>query len=202
MTTQQLVRAQARNYNVLFGTGLWLNLYNEVATAIPCTWPITKRSASISEPDGALSVVVDETGIHNANFDLVQGGGAQDLGWPVELASLLILPKPSAPQRYVVFLNTTEATKLAGYVEVDMSANGGAGAVVGPGTTWYLTGCTAKLAATLHANGIDYWLLQHLDGSDAFLYLSLHFRRAVSNAYHFQCWPTSGPDRFKRALLL
>ncbi|MBK8949756.1 MAG: hypothetical protein IPM68_13135 [Flavobacteriales bacterium] len=139
-----------------------------MATAIPCTWPITKRSASISEPDGALSVVVDETGIHNATFDLVQGGSAQDLGWPAELASLLILPKPDAPQHYVVFLNSTEATKQAGYVEVDMSANGGAGAVVGSGTTWYLTGCTAKLAVTLHANGTDYWLLQHPDGSDAF----------------------------------
>ncbi len=162
------LNAQARNYNVLFGQSSWLNLYNEVATAIPCTWSISKRSASISEPDGALSLVVDETGIHNANFDLVQGGSAQDLGWPAELASLLILPKPDAPQHYVVFINTTEAGKQSGYVEVDMSANGGAGAVVGPGTTWYLTGCTAKLAATLHANGTDYWLLQHPDGSDAF----------------------------------
>ncbi len=160
--------AQARNYNVLFGESNWLNLYNEVATAIPCTWSITKRSASISEPDGALSLVVDETGIHNANFDLVQGGSAQDLGWPAELASLLILPKPGAPQHYAVFVNTTEATKQAGLVEVDMSANGGAGAVVGTGTTWYMTGCTGKLAATLHANGTDYWLLQHADGSDAF----------------------------------
>ncbi|MBK9274116.1 MAG: hypothetical protein IPM49_06195 [Flavobacteriales bacterium] len=167
-TVQHVVHAQARNYNVLFGTGHWLNFYNEVATVIPCSWPISKRSASISEPDGALSVVVDETGIHNANFDLVQGGGAQDLGWPTELASLLILPKPDAPQHYVVFLNTTEATKQAGYVEVDMSANGGSGAVVGSGTTWYLTDCTAKLAATLHANGTDYWLLQHTDGTDTF----------------------------------
>ena len=162
------LNAQARNYNVLFGQSSWLNLYNEVATAIPCTWSISKRSASISEPDGALSLVVDETGIHNANFDLVQGGGTQDLGWPAELASLLILPKPGAPQHYAVFVNTTEATKQAGYVEVDMSANGGAGAVVGTGTTWYMTGCTAKLAATLHANGSDYWILQHADGSNAF----------------------------------
>ncbi|MBV6405437.1 MAG: hypothetical protein GFGODING_02210 [Flavobacteriales bacterium] len=159
---------QARNYNVLFGSNYWLNLYNEVATVIPCTWSITKRSASISEPDGALSLVVDETGIHNANFDLVQGGSAQDLGWPAELASLLILPKPGATQHYAVFVNTTEATKQAGHVEVDLNANGGAGAVVGAGTTWYMTGCTGKLAATLHANNTDYWLLQHADGSDAF----------------------------------
>ena len=168
VTGQQVASAQARNYNVLFGTGHWLNFYNEQVTAIPCIWPITKRSASISEPDGALSLVVDETGIHNANFDLVQGGSAQDLGWPAELASLLILPKPGAVQHYAVFVNTTEATKQAGYVEVDMSANGGAGAVVGMGTTWYMTGCTAKLAATLHANGTDYWLLQHADGSNEF----------------------------------
>ncbi|MBK9076155.1 MAG: hypothetical protein IPL77_14505 [Flavobacteriales bacterium] len=51
------------------------------------------------------------------HFDLVQGGAAATLGWPAELASILILPKPEAPLRYFVFVNTTETTKQAGYVE-------------------------------------------------------------------------------------
>lgn len=159
---------QARNYNMIFGSSNWLNFYNEQLTIIPSSFAVTKRNATMSEPDGALSVVADENGIHNANFDLVQGGSAQDLGWPEHLASILILPKPEAPLHYFVFVNTTEAGKQAGYVEVDMSVNLGAGGVVGSGTTWYMSNTTAKLAATPHDNGVDYWVLQHADGTDTF----------------------------------
>lgn len=159
---------QARNYNIIFGSTNWLNFYNEQLTIIPSTFAVTARNAAMSEPDGALSLVVDETGIHNANFDLVQGGSAQDLGWPARLASLLILPKPEAPLHYFVFINTPELDKQAGYVEVDMSLNLGAGGVVGSGTTWYMNNTTAKMAATAHGNGTDYWVLQHADGTDTF----------------------------------
>ncbi|NUQ15961.1 MAG: hypothetical protein HUU33_11635 [Flavobacteriales bacterium] len=159
---------QARNYNMIFGSSNWLNFYNEQLTIIPSTFAVTARNATMSEPDGALSLVVDETGIHNANFDLVQDGSAQDLGWPARLASLLILPKPDAPFHYFVFVNTPEVDKQAGYVEVDMSMNLGAGGVVGSGTTWYMSNTTAKIAATTHGNGVDYWVLQHADGTDTF----------------------------------
>jgi len=160
--------AQTRNYNVIMGDRNWLNFYNEQASILRSTYEVTKRNATMSEPDGALSVIVDEVGIHNVNFDLVQGGSALELGWPVRLASLLILPKPEAPLHYFVFVNTAEDDKQAGYVEVDMSLNLGAGGVVGTGTTWYMTNTTAKLAATAHGNAADYWVLQHQDGSNEF----------------------------------
>jgi len=159
---------QARNYNMIFGSTNWLNFYNEQLTIIPSTFAVTARNATMSEPDGALSLVVDENGIHNVNFGLVQGGSSQDLGWPEHLASILILPKPEAPLRYFIFVNTPEDDKQAGYVEVDMSLNLGAGGVVGGGTTWYMSNTTAKLAATPHGNGADYWILQHADGTDTF----------------------------------
>jgi len=166
--------AQGRNYNVIMGDMNWLNFFNEQASILASTFDVTIRSASISEPDGALSLVVDETGIHNANFDLVQGGSSQDLGWPMRLAGFLILPKPNAPQRYMVFVNTPENDTRAGFVEVDMSLNSGAGGVVGSATTWYMTEATAKLAATTHANGTDYWVVQHKNGSDEFHAFRLH----------------------------
>jgi len=159
---------QARNYNMIFGSTNWLNFYNEQFTIIPSTFAVTKRNATMSEPDGALSLVVDENGIYNVDFNLIQGGSAQDLGWPVNLASTLILPKPEAPLHYFVFVNTPEYDKQAGYVEVDMSLNQGAGGVVGSGTTWYMSNTTAKIAATPHSNGADYWILQHADGTDTF----------------------------------
>ncbi len=160
--------AQGRNYNVIMGNMNWLNFFNEQASILASTFDVTMRSASISEPDGALSLVVDETGIHNANFDLIQGGGALDLGWPEHLASVLILPKPGSPLHYFVFVNTPEDNKQAGYVEVDMSLNMGMGGIVGSGTTWYMANATAKLAATPHGNAADYWIMQHEDGSNEF----------------------------------
>ncbi|MBK7268624.1 MAG: hypothetical protein IPI07_03625 [Flavobacteriales bacterium] len=182
------VFGQARNYNITFGPSNWLNFYNEVLTTIPCTYQITARNATMSEPDGALCMIVDENGIHNANFDLVQGGAAATLGWPAELASILIPPKPEAPLRYFVFVNTTETTKQAGYVEVDMSANLGTGAVIG-GPTWYMSNCTGKLAATPDSNGADYWLVQHADGTDEFH----SFRLTTSGLLPTPVISTAGP---------
>jgi hypothetical protein len=50
---------------------------------------------------------------------------------------------------------------------VDILGNGGLGEVVAT-TAWYTTSTTSKLVASPHANGSDYWIVQHLDGTDVF----------------------------------
>lgn len=161
-------QAQLRNANWIVAQQAWLNFAGTNPANFPLSWAPTARNATMSDTLGNLLMVADETGLHDATFAPMPNGAAADLGWPAELSALMILPKPGDPDRYGVFLNTREDLKQAGYVEVDMSLNGGLGDVVGT-TTWYASNITAKLAATPHQNGTDYWVLLHEDGSDAFL---------------------------------
>ncbi|MBK7553082.1 MAG: hypothetical protein IPI55_00395 [Flavobacteriales bacterium] len=160
--------AQPRNANVIFGDNLWLNFNGGALAVSGSPYSPTNRTACISNTNGELLFLADETGIRDTTFALMAGGDATTLGWPNTLAAVLILPKPGSSTNYIVFVNTPETTKQAGWVEVDMSLSGGLGGVVSTGTTWYMSNCTAKLAATTHSNGTDYWVMQHADGTDEF----------------------------------
>jgi len=159
--------SQARNQNWVFGQQVWMSFTNDTINFLPSTYTAQGRNACISDTLGNLELVVDDSGIRNAVFDFVAGGTTAELGWPAEQGNYLILPRPENYGHYYVLLNAHDALKQAGIVEVDATANGGAGAVIGT-TTWYAQNTTAKLAATPHANGMDYWVLQHEDGTDAF----------------------------------
>lgn len=164
-STQAL--CQKRNHNLIFGDNLWLDFNGDSLEVRGSPYSPTNRSATMSDTSGVFLFLVDETGIRDTTFTLMPGGSAAQLGWPERLSAVMILPKPGDPQRYVVLVNTPESLRQAGWVEVDMGLNGGLGGVV-TGTTWYMNECTSKLAATTHANGTDYWVVQHENGSDAF----------------------------------
>lgn len=162
-----LLHAQNRNNNWVFGLDMWMSFNNDTLTYLPTSYHPSQRNASMSDTTGNLLLLVDDTGIRDAQFNLLPGADALSLGWAAEASNYLILPKPGNYQRYYVFLNQREDLKRAGYVEVDLGLNGGAGGVIG-GTSWYMLNTTAKLAATAHANGSDYWILLHEDGTDAY----------------------------------
>ncbi|MBS1547540.1 MAG: T9SS type A sorting domain-containing protein [Bacteroidetes bacterium] len=126
------------------------------------------RSSCISDTSGQFLLLVDDTGIRDAQFNLLTGASAMALGWDTAGASYLILPKPGAPTRYCIFVNEKWPNARAGYVEVDLAANGGAGGVVPPGTTWYMQHTTDKLTATTDSAETGYWVVQHVDSGDAF----------------------------------
>lgn len=161
-----LAQGQARNNNWIFGS-YWLSFNNDTATLLPTVYHPSFRTASISSTAGDLLLLVDDSGIRDTTFNLMPGGAATDLGYSGEQGNYLILPKPGNPQRYVVLANSREDQKRAGAAEVDMSLNGGLGAVSTP-LYWYMDSATAKLAATPHGNGTDYWILNHEDGTDEF----------------------------------
>jgi hypothetical protein len=164
--------AQKRNYNWVFGEHMWMSFANDTVSFLPLADTISAHNASISDTLGDLALVADDHGIRNGALEFVQGGMADELGWPLRTGLYLILPKPGNADRYFVFLTTGENSKQAGAVEVDVSAAGGQGAVVG-NTNWFAQNVTSKLAATPHANGTDYWVLLHEDGTDLFMAFSL-----------------------------
>lgn len=165
--------AQKRNNNWVFGLRSWITFNDTAPATLPMAYSPSWRNASMSDTSGNFLLMVDDSGIRNSMFNLLLDGAPTDLGWVGGNSAYLILPKPDAPDNYFVFVNEREFTKRAGYVEVDMSLNGGAGGVVGSGTIWYMDSTTAKLAATLRSDGNGYWILQHEDGSDEFHAFSL-----------------------------
>ncbi len=160
--------AQARNANWVFSSGMWMSFADTSVAVLPSPYAGPAPATCISDTTGQFLLLVDNTGIRNALFAPLQGATAVDLGWSTPAANYLILPKPGNPEHYFIFINEGPPTARGGYVEVDLAANGGAGAAVGVGTTWYMDHVTAKLSATTDAVEQGYWIVQHEDNSDAF----------------------------------
>ncbi len=88
----------------------------------------------------------------------------------IEVSQQLIIPKPDSAGIYYVFTPDWASLTNIGihYCEVDMSKQGGLGAVtvknqvLTPGPT------TDKITAVRHCNGKDYWVLTHPANSNAF----------------------------------
>jgi len=165
-TSSQLA-AQARNSNWIFAPGIWLHFEPDTILAFPMADTVSLRNASISDTTGQFALLADDFGIRNALFETVAGGSAAELGWNVPAASYLILPLPGQADQYGVFINERPPGSRAGFVQVDLGANNGAGTVLG-GTTWYLEHATAKLTATTDSTETGYWILQHDESGDAF----------------------------------
>lgn len=169
LLTAPSAHAQKRNFNWVFGSGVWMQFTpDSLKPVMPYDMPpVSKRSASISDTAGQFQLLVDDAGIRNALFDPVAGGTVAELGWNVPAGNYLILPWPDRPEHYAVLINELPPTARAGMVEVDLTANGGAGAVVGQ-TQWYMQGTTAKLTATTDSGDTAYWVLQHAEDDDTF----------------------------------
>jgi len=159
--------AQKRNFNWIFGSGVWLQFSADTMVFVPMQDTVSNRNACISDTAGHFVLLADDFGLRNALFQQVEGGSTQELGWNVPAGNYLILPMPGHPALYAVLVNELPPSSRAGYVLVNMAANNGAGAVMG-GTTWYMENITAKLSATTDATDTGYWVVQHLSSGDAF----------------------------------
>lgn len=95
---------------------------------------------------------------------LVSGGGG---GQPN-----LILPMPGDTQRAVVFRKIVSSTiDYCGYITVDMALDGGLGGTTDTETHRFMDYPhipSGQLTAVPHNNGMDYWVLLHERGTDAF----------------------------------
>lgn len=117
---------------------------------------------TISDIDGNLLFFSDGITIWNKN-KLVMEGGASLTGNPSSAQSGIILPYPRSRTKYVaVSLGEKEANNLS-YSIVDMSKNGGLGAVDLTQKNILFTGQSGYLgesvAAVRHSNKYDFWIV-------------------------------------------
>lgn len=116
-------------------------------------------SASISDTSGNLQFYTDGITVYNSNHQIMANGIGLN-GNPSSTQSGVILKKVGSASEYYIFtVNIITSTLGLQYSIVDMSLNGGLGAVTVKNTIIEQGILTERVALAKHANGTDFWLL-------------------------------------------
>ncbi|HET6244063.1 MAG: gliding motility-associated C-terminal domain-containing protein [Bacteroidetes bacterium] len=124
--------------------------------------------ASVSDFMGNLLFYTDGVKIWN-RLHAVMPNGDSLMGNYNSTQSAFIVKKPKADSVYYVF-TTDQYGKMYGlrYSEVDMTLNGGLGAVTMNKNIPIHTPVCEKVTAIKHDNGNDYWIVSHHFGNNTF----------------------------------
>lgn len=135
--------------------------------------------ATICNPDGELLFYTDGITVWNKNHQpmansMANSPGGQLQGDPSSTQSGVIVPVPLDSLTYYVFtVDNNTGPGGCCYSMVDMSANGGLGDVIlASKNTLLFSPSTEKIAAVLHYNGTDIWVIAHpWNTADFYAYL-------------------------------
>ncbi|RWW91828.1 PKD domain-containing protein, partial [Flavobacterium cerinum] len=127
--------------------------------------------ASISSSTGQLRIYTDGISVYNFNHQIILNGTGL-MGDPSSTQSAIIIPAPGNPDIYYIFTTPKEAgANGLRYTQVDMSLNGGNGAVTAlknialdPG---FLT--AEKLTAVKHSDNEKIWVVAHRMGNNQYV---------------------------------
>lgn len=164
--------AQSQANNWFFGSGSGIN-FNTLPPTVILGSPIstTEGCSSISDANGNLLFYTDGITVWNSAH-LVMTNGTGLWGHPSSTQSAIIVPLPGSSTIFYLF-TTSEETSIdpMAYNVIDITLNNGLGGVTVKNAPLRAQ-CTEKLTATLHQNGVDYWILGH--GSLSNDYYSYH----------------------------
>lgn len=179
--TQQ-VYSQKEAYHWYFGTNTGLDFSNTHTEStslgnvlgVPNTvqGPINTFEGcfSISDKNGNFLFASDGMTVYNKNLAVMQNGTGL-LGHPSSTNSGIVIPVPDNPALYYIVTAPDRNNTAPGlcYSTVNMSANGGLGAVVLKnvsltfGSSGYpINHAYENLTAVGHANGKDYWVVSRV----------------------------------------
>lgn len=124
--------------------------------------------ATLADSNGDLLFYTDGISVWNKNHQLMQNG--KDLmGHSSSSQSATIVPKPGSSNLYYIFTLDYEVHPNGfRYSVVDMSLNGGLGAVTSEKNILIYTPSDEKLSIIKHANDQDYWVVTHGWNNNAF----------------------------------
>ncbi len=139
---------------ISFASGSPVALTNgQLATSEGC--------AVLSNTAGTLMMYTDGQTIYNANHQIMINGSGLFGNWSSS-QSATIVPKPGSNNLFYVFtLDSYAGVNGFRYSVVDMSLDGGLGAVTAEKNILVYTPSNEKLAVVKHANGSDYWIVTH-----------------------------------------
>jgi len=120
--------------------------------------------ATLTNTDGTIMFYTNGQTVWNKNHQIMSNGDGL-FGSDSSIQAAVIVPKPDSDTIFYIF--TTEAPGYSGvvygfnYSEVDMSLDGGLGAVTANKNIQLLTASTEQLAMVKHNNGTDVWVITH-----------------------------------------
>ncbi len=125
--------------------------------------------STISDSSGNLLFYTDGITVWNRNHNVMSNGTGLN-GDVSSTHSAIIVPKPNSPNIYYVF-TVDEETGPNGlqYSEVDMSLDGGLGAVTTNKNILLATPITEKVTAVKSPVANEYWVVSHKWDSDEFI---------------------------------
>lgn len=159
--------AQREGANWHFGTkvGLYFDINNNL---INTNSDISTRegSASISDKEGNLLFYTDGKLVFDKNHNIMPNGKSLN-GNSTSTQSALIAKQPMSNKFYYIFTVDSNDKVGVNYSIVDISINNNIGDVIDKNILLFKKS-TEKIAATLHANQIDIWIVFHEFGNNHF----------------------------------
>lgn len=151
--------AQNRNNNWYFGVNAAISFNNNSISSLSnSSINTTEGTSSISDENGNLLFYTDGVTVWNKNNQVMPNGTGL-LGHESATQSALIVPKPGDCNIYYLFTTPAEDTITPlSYNIIDMTKNGGLGDIIQKNTP-ILKPVTERLYATIHSNGLDYWIV-------------------------------------------
>ncbi|MCF8296560.1 MAG: gliding motility-associated C-terminal domain-containing protein [Saprospiraceae bacterium] len=126
--------------------------------------------ASICDASGNLLFYTDGNYVWNKNHSVMPNGSGL-MGNSSSTQSAIIVKKPGSNTIYYLFTVDAAENNLANglrYSEVDMSLLNGLGDINMNKNILIVSPTCEKIAAIKHKNNIDFWIVTHLYGSNAF----------------------------------
>ncbi len=166
--------AQPSSWNWYFGNNSAVNFSTGSPVAVAgCAMNTNEGSASISDASGNLLFYTDGITVWDKNNNPMPSGNGVLFGDPSSTQSGVIVPKPSSTTQYYLFTAGAQGGAGMYYNIVDMTLNGGLGDVTNINTPMPVIGLGAeKITAVRHANGLDYWIIEHeLSDNSFYVYL-------------------------------
>lgn len=145
-----------------FGDHAGLDFNSGVPVALTNSQMFTHEGCAVlSNSAGQLLFYTDGVTIWNKNHQVMQNGTGL-MGDFSSTQSAIIVPKPGSSNLFYVFTTDYEAHSNGfRYSIIDLSLDGGLGAVTSTKNVLLYTPTCEKLTAVKHANGVGFWIITH-----------------------------------------
>ncbi len=159
--------AQAQDktsYRWYFGTRDGLNFNTNPPSVLTdgLSVHIEGTSSASDAQTGALVLYSDGNTVWNRNHAVIATG--LNPNYNSSTQSSLIIRQPGSNSLYYLFTTENQGMGRARYFVIDISGNGGAGAVVTTNNALTPANVTEKVTATRACNGTDYWIVFERNG--------------------------------------
>lgn len=164
LTTTCYGQKEANNW--YFGNKAALDFSNGTAVARENSqMPARKGSASLSDENGNLLFYTNGSSVWNRNHTIMPNGtsltGTSWFSWST-INTLVAIPLPDSNSKFLILI--IDGLGKFSYTEVDMTLDGGLGAVTVNKNKPIKDFLNQRITAVKHSNGKDIWIITHLTG--------------------------------------